>query len=356
MRTIFSTEDCKNVIDKIFNANLRVNGETYSNPNDTPIALVDNESGEQTTSYLAKLLNVQFYCWKDRLETVRDYGTAEQSAFSPFDDWVQSLNYSFDTAYALVEVVDEEVTASQDIDYATKIGNVTFLMQTNKVKNLDYYVNRIRNLNLGKPFEMVNSYGDKLTAYFVLGTLTFGDNPVQTPIGECVTCTANFRLTYVNSAMTYDSNKIEISFDGDDTYDSDGNILGETKYLTMPITKATMQTIIASVPVPMALRTDLTGFVGTSLTTAATLSFFDYYEPLTLRINDLFWQCGAYRVNGKPKSVGKVNIPVYLRVTSNGNTYVYKDMVDNIQKVISNNDFNISSITLKGWGKTPIGV
>ena len=46
-----------------------------------------------------------------------------------------------------------------------------------------------------------------------------------------------------------------------------------------------------------------------------------------------------------------LNIPVYIRIKSNKHTYVFKDMVDQMQKVITNNDFNISSITLKGWGK-----
>ena len=46
-------------------------------------------------------------------------------------------------AYALVEITDEEVTVSQDIDSSTKTGNITFLIQTDKVKNLDYYVSKL---------------------------------------------------------------------------------------------------------------------------------------------------------------------------------------------------------------------
>lgn len=38
-------------------------------------------------------------------------------------------------------------------------------------------------------------------------------------------------------------------------------------------------------------------------------------------------------------------------MTTAEHSYVFKDMIDNIQKVITNSDFNVSSLTLKGWGR-----
>ena len=65
-------------------------------------------------------------------------------------------------SYGLVEKIDEEVTASQDIDSSIITGKVTFLIQTDKVKNLDYYVTKIRNKYLGVPQDIQKSYSDIL--------------------------------------------------------------------------------------------------------------------------------------------------------------------------------------------------
>ena len=82
-----------------------------------------------------------------------------------------------------------------------------------------------------------------------------------------------------------------------------------------------------------------------------TLTFYDFNKELSMKFNDLFWRCSCYRYDGVISSQQNVNIPVYIKITSNGHTYVFKDMIDQMEKTITNNDFNISSITLKGWGK-----
>ena len=179
----------------------------------------------------------------------------------------------------------------------------------------------------------------------------YEQEPTMTQIGECIKVSLAYRISYLNDAQTYSDTQIEISFTGDDTYGPTGEIVGTTKYLSMPITKMTWQNIIASTPIPTAERPDLTGFLATSLSQAKTLSFYDFNKTLTNQFNNMFWLSGAFRYNGLKTSVQSVNIPVYVRITNNGNTYVYKDMIDNMEKTISNNDFNVSSITLKGWGK-----
>ena len=119
----------------------------------------------------------------------------------------------------------------------------------------------------------------------------------------------------------------------------------------MPITKATLENFFTTTPLATQNRPDLTGFLAQSLTTAKTLSFYDFNKPLTMAFNDLFWRCGCVMYDGKEEAVKDVNIPVYIRIKSNGHTYVYKDVIERMQKVLTNNDFNISSITTKGWGK-----
>ena len=354
MRTNFTIEDVKNIVDNIFNGNLwqsRVSngGIEYKNPNSEKILLIDEENGQSTEKDLAEYLNIKFYNWKQRL--VEKGSNDELPPLSVFEDWVQSLNFSMNEAYALVERIDEEVTASQDIDSATYMGKITFLIQTDKIKNLDYYITKIRNQFLGVPQEIQNSYGDIVKAFIMIGALTYDQEPFTMQLGECVITTLNFRISYLNDALTFSDTEIEISLNGDDEYNENGEIVGETKYLKMPITKATFQNIFASNPLPTSNRPDQSGFVATSLSTAKTFSFFDFNKELSLQFNDLFWSCSAYRINGVITLPKDVNIPVFIRIKSNGKTYVFKDMIDNMQKNLTNNDFNISSITVKGWGK-----
>lgn len=356
MRTIFTIEDVKNIMNNIFNGNLwehkYSNGEiAYNNPNSEKILLIDIDNGTQTEKDIAEYLNIKFYNWKQRL-VEKSNDELEAAPLSVFEDWVQSLNFSMDESYALVERIDEEVTASQDIDSATYMAKITFLIQTDKIKNLEYYVTKVRNKFLGVPQEIQNSYGDIVKAFIMIGALIYDQEPFTMQLGECVIVSLNFRISYLANALTYSDAEIQISLNGDDAYDVNGNIVGETKYLTMPITRATFQNIFVSNPLPTTERPDLTGFVATSLSTAKTFSFFDFInKELTMQFNDLFWSCSAHRINGKLTQVKDVNIPVFIRIKSNGKTYVYKDMIDNMQKNLTNNDFNISSITTKGWGK-----
>ena len=356
MRTNFTIEDVKNLIEHIFNGNLAQNKLsngtiTYKNPNSEEIVLINEDNGTQTSKDLAEYLNIKFYSWKERLVSKDDLGLEDRSQFSVFEDWVQSLNFSMNESYALIEKIDEEVTASQDIDSATITGKATFLVQTDKIKNLDYYVTKLRNIYLGNPQDIQNSYGDIVKAYIMIGALTYDQEPFMTQLGEMLQVSLNFRISYLNDALTYNDTEISISLTGDDTYDEQGNIVGTTKYLTMPITKMTWQNIFSSNPVPTAERPDLTGFVATSLSTAKTISFYDYNKDLSMQFNDLFWHSGCVRYDGILTEVRDVNIPVYIKIKCNGHSYVFKDVIDQMEKVITNNDFNISSITLKGWGK-----
>lgn len=362
MRTIFTAEDVKNIIENIFNGNLKQsklsNGKIpYINPNSEKIMLIDEYDNSKVEKDLAEYLNISFYNWKQRVVEKGDGSIAEDPQLSVFEDWVQSINFSLNESYALVEKIDEEDTASQDIDSAVITGKITFLVQTNKISNLDYYLTKVKNAFLGVPQDIQNSYGDIIKAYIMIGALIYDQEPIMTQVGECVVVSSNFRISYLANAQTYSDTKVEISLDGDDIYNLNGEIVDqqgfptETKYLTMPITTHTWQNIFASTPVPTTLRPDLTGFISTSLSCVKTLSFYDFNKPLTNAFNELFWSMSCVRKNGKIRTRGDVNIPVFVRVTNNGNTYVFKDVIDNMEKVMTNNDFNICSLTLKGWAK-----
>lgn len=352
MRTILNADDVRNIVDDVFNGNLwkskaSMGAIKYSNPNSPEIVLIDEYDGSQRTADLAEYLNIKFYSWRERLvEKSEDYATSDV-----FNSWVQSLNGSMNEAYALVDIIDDEVTTSQDIDSATKIAEVTFIIQADKVANLDYYVNKLRNQYIGVPQTIQNSYGEKVKAFYLLGILIYDQEPFASPLGQTVVVKMNMRISYLSDAFTYNDTKVEISLDGDDEYDENGDVVGQTKYSEMPIMKITWQSIVQSTALPTQERPDITGFLGTSISTVKTFSYYDFNKGIALRLNDLFWSLGAIMIDGVSSHKQEVNIPVFIRITSNGHSYVYKDMIDNIQKVISNNDFNISSITLKGFGK-----
>lgn len=337
MRTLFTNQDFKNIMKIIFNGNLDLykasNGKiVYQNTNSEKITLIDEETQEQEEVDLAEYLNIKFYSWKNRLVE-----TNRREIF--FDEWSDALDFDNKEGYGLIEIVDEEATASQDIDSATKSGKITFLISSDKVANLDYYLSKIRNNYLGNPQEIENSFGEKIKAYFIFSPLVYDEEPEMTPIGECVVVSCNFSMTYLTNALAYNDTKIEISLDE------------ENNYYEIPITKMTWQNIFSSMSMPMYSRPDLTGSLASSISCVKSITFYDFNKELTLAFNDLMWKCGCVRYDGEDSKTQDVNIPVYVKITSNGHTYVYKDMIDNMQKVISNSDFNISSITLKGYAK-----
>ena len=72
MRTVFTAEDVKNIIETIFNGNLRQfliskGNVPYNNPNSEKILLIDEDDGAQQEKDLAEYLNIKFYNWKERL-------------------------------------------------------------------------------------------------------------------------------------------------------------------------------------------------------------------------------------------------------------------------------------------------
>lgn len=339
MRTIFTTEDIKTIIDTVFNGNLWRSKATkgavaYENPNSEKILVVEQDTGIQEEKDLAEYLSVGFYTWKNRLMEKADQIVQDTS----FMSWVESLNSSMNEAYALVECVDSEAVPSQDIDSATFIGKITFAIQADKAANLDYYLAKLRNSLLGVPVDFQNSYGDMIKLFIHIGTLIYDTEPLMTQIGETIIVTANITINYLTDALTYSDTKIELSFDG-------------TEYDEAPVTKATFQNIFISQAVTKQDMPNKTGYIATSSTIANTFSFFDFNKGLMKKFNNLFWATGADYIDGVAQTSKAVTIPVWLRVTSAGKAYIYKCMIDNMQKVVANGDFNVSSITLKGYGK-----
>ena len=320
MRTILTSEDVKNIVIGAFNEN------------NEEIIIRNADTGEQTTKDLVSYLNIEFYNWKDRVVEISN------TQLQNFDDFAESMLVSMNRAFALVELVDEEVVVSQDIDSATKEGKITFFIQADKVKNLEYYIQKLRMTYLGNPQEMENAEGNKLKLYYLFGTLLYDTEPIMTQVGEVIECSCNFNIGFLNYADTYSDYTISLSFDNN-------------TYYTIPITKATTQAIMTATSVPTQSRPDLTGVLATSISSVKTFSFFDYDITFTQLLNRLFWSMSAIKIDNVDTVASDVNKYMYVKVETRGHTYIYKDIITQLDKTITNNDFTITTMTLKTAGK-----
>ena len=314
MRTIFTNNEIKNIIKNAF---LSVN-ETIQ----------VNEEEQDLFSYL----NCKFYTWRNRI-IEKDGESLE------VDSWLNSLNYSINESYALVEVVDSTVLPSQDIDNATVSGRLTFLIQTDKLNVLDYYVNKARNEFMGIPQDIQNSFGETIKAYINIGILLYDEEPIVTPMGETAVVSLNFNISYLTDALSYTDTPIYLSLDG-------------TNYLQLPYTKASWQNVFTGTAVTLQTNPTRTGTSNSNVGQVVAFSFYDFNKPLTTALNDLFWDIGAYSVDGTVQRGKEPNIVVWVKVESNGKTYIYQMVITSMQKDMVNGDFNTSTICLKVWGKS----
>jgi hypothetical protein len=109
MKSLFTTEDVKNIIQNIF----------YDDKNKEDILIIDGD-GEQNQIAITDYLDTEFYTWKNRIVDTSDlYYNGERV---DFEAWINSLNYSLKKIYALVEETDEEIVQSEDIDSVSKTG------------------------------------------------------------------------------------------------------------------------------------------------------------------------------------------------------------------------------------------
>ena len=326
MKTILTNEDVKNIVEKAFEENSE------------KIVLVQEDSNERKEVELADFLNVKFYAWKERLSSIDDFGNIESPQTSYLDAWIKSLNISLNEAYALVEIDREDNVTSKDIDSATISGKITFLIQDDKIEHLDYYMKKIKNAYLGNPQKITNKWQEDLTAYFVFGNLLTDEEPVTTFNGECIIATSNFRIVYMNKAETYSDTKIYLSLDN-------------SYYEEVPLIKYTWQVIFTNNPVPQANRPDITGVITSGVSLVKTFTYYNFNTRFFRELDYKFWKFGAKTIDGANQDVMDINVPIYVKVKNNDKTFEYVDIIDNMEKSYSNNDFTICSMSLKSNGR-----
>lgn len=338
MKTILTTNDICNFIGTIFAENSE------------PIGITNEYSGEREEKDIAKYLNIKFYAWKNRVIEKGD-DQYINPMYMDYDTWVQSLNLSMDESYALVEMLDEEVTVSKDIDSCNKIGQITFLVQSDKMTILDYYLHKLRNQYLGNTFIFQNSNGDKLKAFMLLGVPIYEEEPIQTQLGECIVVKCNFQFTYINNAETYTDYEISFSVGGEFTFDEQGNTITEPTFSKVILSKMTPQLAFIVNPITVQDRPDLTGSIASASSSSFAISFFDFENDFIDKLNDIFWSQTSFIKNDKLQNIQNVQVPIYMRVENKNNVYIYKCLIESITKTITNNDFVVTNLSLKLWGK-----
>lgn len=338
MKTILTTNDICNFIGTIFAENSE------------PIGITNEYSGEREEKDIAKYLNIKFYAWKNRVIEKGD-DQYINPMYMDYDTWVQSLNLSMDESYALVEMQDEEVTVSKDIDSCNKIGQITFLVQSDKMTILDYYLHKLRNQYLGNTFIFQNSNGDKLKAFMLLGVPIYEEEPIQTQLGECIVVKCNFQFTYINNAETYADYEISFSVGGEFTFDEQGNTITKPTFSKVILSKMTPQLAFIVNPITVQDRPDLTGSIASASSSSFAISFFDFENDFIDKLNDIFWSQTSFIKNDKLQNIQNVQVPIYMRVENKNNVYIYKCLIESITKTITNNDFVVTNLSLKLWGK-----
>ncbi len=316
-RTIFTTEDVKEIIKRVFI------------DNDEQIEIVENNKMKKIS--LVKYLNIEFYAFKnDRIKFDKSYKKQTD---------ISSL---ISNSYGLVEVIDEDATISPDIDFVEKSGVISFTIPESKVELLDYYIHRLRNIYMGKPEKTQNSFGETLNTYLLIGILQYDEEPEETQFGSSIKCSVQFKLTYLTNAATYSDYEISLSTNNDNDY------------LSMPIMDYSQQIIFADDVVPKDIRPDLSGAINKTATLVVSLSFYDFLQPLAEKINSLFMKYCAIKINNKDTEEQDLNAPVFLKVKYKNDEYVYDCILNGLQKKISNSSYSVTSLTLKGRAITDV--
>lgn len=324
-KTILTSTDIKDIMANVFTSNT------------TTLTVID-ENGEKSQKMFHEYLNVEFFSWRNRVEKG--------------ENWFDSIQNSLYKAFCLCEITDESTSGASDYDSEQISGKLTFLIQADKCGNLEYYCKLLRNQYLGKVQTLTNSYGENLKAYIDIGCLLYDEEPETTQVGESIVCSLNFGISYVSDTSSYSDTQVFVGFEDFEN----GNLLGTA----LPLTKSTWQLIFTGQVLTNQVNPTITGRVNASQSQTVTLQFYDFQDNEFIKqLNHKFFENSAVaKWNGTAWETDLqriINIPIYLAVKVKNGTeeliYKYKFVLVESEKVLTNGDFNISSITLATYGK-----
>lgn len=374
MRTVFTLEEAKRVVEGLYNGNLaeykaKKGAVEYINENSEKILLKDEYGQNLGEKDLAQYLNLHFYTWRNRVVESERGEHITINGQESIEAWVKSLNGSMNDAYALVEATNENSVPSQDIDSSEFTGRVTVIIQADKVANLDYYARKIRNKFLGTPQLIQNANGDMLVAKLNMGVILYDSEPTETQLGETVIVSFNFTIKYISNATCYEDYEFEFAL----YEDPDEAVNPDLPWSKLPLTEAKLTSIFTFSSVPYARRADNTGGINTAISNNWTLAFFDYKSPFVDTLNRYFYSLGAskYKIEEEGETwenvqIAQLNVPVFVKLKvpysysydgtpeESKEIYKYEYIISEMRKQITNGDFTVTVLTLRGRSKSLI--
>ena len=326
MTTTFLNRDAKEILKNMFEEN------------DYNINIQNIDLGKMETMSAKDFLNIDFYTWRNRIVDIE-----EKNQQVPFGNWVESLNKSLNQSYCLVEIINETCQVSPDIDNGVIDCKATFVINSNKINQLEDFLAQLRGIYKGNVQTIKNAYGKSLKAYIYVGALLPVEEPMETQLGETIICECGFSISYLLDAITYTDETLQISLDGDN-------------YEEIILSKDTDQLIYQGQANSKANRPDVSGQIQTSATRVKTITFYCFKTPIMSQLLDMFHNAGASEVwdNNQQQYVSAqrtaLNVPIYLKIESGTGEskkgYIYDYCITQMEKVRENCDFTIISITL----------
>lgn len=200
-------------------------------------------------------LNPYFFCFQKDTTPQGFYGLSEETQV----DYIEQITNQMQQVMCLVETSNIDLISSPDIDGGNFRTTLTFFIPTDKIANLDYFVNYLRSVYQSKYI-----YWDNKLIIAKFGELNVNEEPFNSPIGRANVCTLDIDFGYLDETTNYleDSEKIQVSEDG-------------TNYSIMPISNAQI-----NVNYNTQANTSITSPKGIGeITTSASLSItLTYYE------------------------------------------------------------------------------
>lgn len=275
--------------------------------------------GKKSTAMQA--LNFEFYSFKRRVKTAADY--------------LESMEKSLNQAYCLCELTSAQRLYSRDIDHLTIEGRLTAWLQTAKIKLLEALIEECNMAYCGEVCEIeIGEFKRSMLVEF--SVLQPQDVQSASEIGEAAIISIAVKMELAPSISSYDDYKIELSFDG-----------GET-YLIAPYTSWTYVYNASQVALPLANQSD-SGFINVSRSNSISLSLYEFNEPLAHELRSI-----ALRCNTEEQTAEDLNKTIYMRITigadENAEVYTYKVLPKTITLNSINTTFNTMAVVFAPRG------
>lgn len=324
MKTNFTSYELMNILKGIF-----------SSENDFALTITDSQSEQTQVNSILEYLNIDFYTFKKELK--------DNDILMDLDNqnkWLVSLNDSMNKAYALVDMTSNEPISSYNFDGGSVDGKVSIIIQADKVPNLEFYISYLRNKYIGI-LEDLNKDGYNYSIHISIGDFNYETEPFQSVLGQCVVVSFGITIAYMEKCYSYQDETISFSFE------EDGN------YYTLPFSKGDENIIFTGRTIVSQNRPDMVGTINSSITSNMDFVFWLISNNGFIdKLQDIAYQSTALKVNDETQSeASNVNIPIYVKRTYKGKTYIHKMVLLLFSKAYVNNDFTIGTLKLALYGK-----